>query len=175
MSQDQLRAMLGCITLYINTTSWIPFPISKHSSYLSLVPMYLSCLSPNLLSAQQICSLFRMVPVIKLATKAKWLGGVKPHCHQQLVSSLDEDPSTATPVGFLPVYVGEKRQRFIIPVHFLSHPLFRMLLERAHREYGFQQSGLMFPCSAAIFQEVVTSVECPYGKFDLQSLIEDLM
>lgn len=113
-----------------------------------------------------------MVSVIKLASKAKWLVGVKRHSYQLLVNGFH---MVMSPVGNVPVYVGEKRQKFFIPVKFLSHPLFRMLLERAYREYGFQHAALMFPCSATSFEEVVTAAERSYGQFKLESLIEELM
>src|SRR5688572_5817568 len=49
-------------------------------------------------------------------------------------------------VGLFAVYVGEERQRFMLPTSFLSHPLLKILLEKAKYELGFQQNtGLVFP------------------------------
>ncbi|KAL7251420.1 hypothetical protein ACSBR1_013288 [Camellia fascicularis] len=53
-----------------------------------------------------------------------------------------EPPQTAspgTPTGHFAVYVGKERRRFVVPTGFLSHPLFKMLLEKAYDEFGFEQ------------------------------------
>lgn len=72
-------------------------------------------------------------------------------------------PSAAdgpTPTGFVAVYAGEERRRFVVPTEYLSHPLFRMLLEKAYEEFGFDQSSVLaVPCSVSAFQEIVTAVE----------------
>ncbi|KAG4393944.1 hypothetical protein GLYMA_03G197200v4 [Glycine max] len=66
------------------------------------------------------------------------------------------------------VYVGEERQRYVVPTRYLSHPLFKMLLEKAYDEFGFsQRNGLVIPCSVSTFQEVVNAIECNNDKFDL--------
>ncbi|XP_038989851.1 auxin-responsive protein SAUR50-like [Phoenix dactylifera] len=117
-----------------------------------------------------------MVSFMKLVQKAKVLESLEPLRHRWLLRSSEELPLNAISVGCLPVYVGEERQRFVIPTDFLSHPLFRMLLERAYREYGFEQrSGLMLPCNVSVFQEVVSAVKCSHGQFDLEKLMEDLI
>ncbi|KAL7174415.1 hypothetical protein ACSBR2_033636 [Camellia fascicularis] len=68
--------------------------------------------------------------------------------------------SPRTPTGHFAVYVGEERRRFVVPTGFLSHPLFKMLLEKAYDEFGFEQrDGLVVPCSMAAFQEVVSAVQ----------------
>ncbi|KAL7258852.1 hypothetical protein ACSBR1_004877 [Camellia fascicularis] len=67
--------------------------------------------------------------------------------------------SPGTPTGHFAVYVGEERWRFVVPTGFLSHPLFKMLLEKAYDKFGFEQrDGLVVPCSVAAFREVVSAV-----------------
>lgn len=84
-------------------------------------------------------------------------------------------PST-TPTGTFAVYVGDERQRFVVPTGYLSHPLFKMLLDKAYNEFGFEQkSGLVVPCSVAAFQEVVSAVECCNGKFHFGDLVEEFL
>ncbi|KAI3995534.1 hypothetical protein MKX01_023279 [Papaver californicum] len=79
-----------------------------------------------------------------------------------------------TPKGFFAVYVGEERQRFVVPTSFLAHPLFKMLLQKASDEFGYtQRDGLVVPCSVCTFEEVVNAVECTRGQFDLASLVEE--
>ncbi|CAI9097707.1 OLC1v1034179C1 [Oldenlandia corymbosa var. corymbosa] len=82
-----------------------------------------------------------------------------------------------TPTGKFPVYVGEDRQRFVVPTGYLGHPLFKMLLEKASDQYGFNhQSGLVVPCSVATFEEVILAVEAGrHGKFDFGDLVEEFL
>ncbi|KAJ0976710.1 hypothetical protein J5N97_012184 [Dioscorea zingiberensis] len=119
----------------------------------------------------------KMVSAMKLARIAKIVGPRKQFGHQRLISCSDEHHRPiVTPVGFLPVYVGEERERFVIPMAFLTHPLFKMLLEKAYMEYGFDQTnGLSLPCTVPIFQQVVSAVKCHHGQFDLEKLVQELV
>lgn len=41
----------------------------------------------------------------------------------------------------------DEEKRFVVPLTYLSHPVFQRLLERAAEEYGFNHEGaLMVPC-----------------------------
>ncbi|KAL5135498.1 Auxin-responsive protein SAUR50 [Glycine soja] len=108
----------------------------------------------------------------KLAKKVKkGVGGIDPDPvrHECLLKEYEEECATNTPpIGFFAVYVGEERQRYVVPTRYLSHPLFKMLLEKAYDEFGFsQRNGLVIPCSVSTFQEVVNAIECNNDKFDL--------
>ncbi|KAF6135305.1 hypothetical protein GIB67_000450 [Kingdonia uniflora] len=53
-------------------------------------------------------------------------------------------------------------RRFVIPVNFLALPDFRVLMDRAAEEYGFEQEGgLRLPCDEEYFQDIMV---CCYGK-----------
>ncbi|GMN39450.1 hypothetical protein TIFTF001_008681 [Ficus carica] len=130
----------------------------------------------------------KIVSFKKLAKKVKVMGGAgsaaaadrepSSQHHECLLREFEEDGSqtTRTPTGFLAVYVGDERQRFVVPTSFLSHPLFKMLLEKAYNEFGFEQrNGLVVPCSVSAFQEVVSAVECSNGKFDFGELVEEFL
>jgi|UniRef100_A0A2N9IKH4 SAUR family protein len=122
----------------------------------------------------------KMVSLKKLAKKVKVVGGVDQRAsHEQyLLKEFWEgcNDSSTTPTGFFAVYVGEERQRFVVPTSFLSHPLFKMLLEKSYNEFGFEQStGLVVPCSVSTFQEVINAVECSNGKFDFGKLVEEFV
>ncbi|KAL2925009.1 Auxin-responsive protein SAUR50 [Bienertia sinuspersici] len=44
------------------------------------------------------------------------------------------------PKGHVPVYVGEqadKKKRYVVPLSYLSHPTFQVLLQRAEEQFGF--------------------------------------
>lgn len=121
----------------------------------------------------------KMVSLKKLAKKVKVVGGADhdtPYNECLLKGYEEEQPSNTTPTGFFALYVGEERQRYVVPTSYLSHPLFKILLEKAYNEFGFaQKNGLAVPCSVSTFQEVVNAIECNNGKFDLGKIFEDFV
>ncbi|KAI3472094.1 hypothetical protein Pfo_029382 [Paulownia fortunei] len=117
----------------------------------------------------------------KLAKKVRAIGNAntEPSYYECLLRDNEGGSSpttTTTPTGTFPVYVGEHRQRFVVPTSYLSHPLFKIVLEKAYNEFGFdQRNGLVVPCSVAAFQEVISAVECCNGKFDFGDLVEEFI
>lgn len=112
-----------------------------------------------------------------------WLGGLKVLYQNprrrllgyQKLQFSSKVPSARAPAGHLPVYVGEERQRFVIPTAFLSHPLFSILLEKAYQEYGFKQNnGLRLPCNVSVFMHVVYAVDQKFNgdQFDFEKITE---
>ncbi|KAK2395985.1 protein SMALL AUXIN UP-REGULATED RNA [Trifolium repens] len=72
----------------------------------------------------------------------------------------DPEPPHDVPKGYLAVYVGPELRRFIIPTSYLSHSLFKMLLEKAAEEFGFDQSGgLTIPCEIETFKYLIKCIE----------------
>ncbi|GFS37410.1 hypothetical protein Acr_00g0051840 [Actinidia rufa] len=65
-----------------------------------------------------------------------------------------------TPSGFVAVYVGPGRRRFVIPTRFLNLPVFVALLDQAEEEFGLRSSGgLTLPCDVVFFGNVVEFLE----------------
>lgn len=66
--------------------------------------------------------------------------------------------ATSAQKGFLAVYVGESqnKQRYIVPVSYLSQPSFQVLLSKAEEEFGFDHplGGLTIPCPVDTFISV---------------------
>ncbi|PHT62414.1 Indole-3-acetic acid-induced protein ARG7 [Capsicum annuum] len=63
------------------------------------------------------------------------------------------------PKGHFVVYVGEKqKKRFVIPISFLSQPLFQDLLCPAEEEFGFDypMGGVTIPCSEDFFVDLTS-------------------
>ncbi|CAN8285591.1 unnamed protein product [Cochlearia groenlandica] len=55
----------------------------------------------------------------------------------------------------------EPTRRFVVPLMFLDHPMFKKLLERAEEEYGFGHEGaLMVPCQPSHLQTILTEQCC---------------
>eukprot|EP01018_Ginkgo_biloba_P019959 Gb_12164 [translate_table: standard] len=80
------------------------------------------------------------------------------------------------PKGHIPVYVGSERSRFVIPTTYLSHPLFRALLQKAEDEFGFDHPlGLTLPCDDVAFEYLTSLLQSKdpiLMKLDLDELID---
>lgn len=64
------------------------------------------------------------------------------------------------PKGYLAVYVGPELRRFIIPTTYLTHPIFKVLLEKAKDEFGYDHNGgLTLPCEIEIFKYLLQYIE----------------
>lgn len=81
-------------------------------------------------------------------------------CDSDEESCQTPEPPPDVPKGYLAVYVGPELRRFIIPTTYLSHSLFKMLLEKAAEEFGFDQSGgLTIPCEIETFKYLLNCIE----------------
>lgn len=82
------------------------------------------------------------------------------NCDSDEESCQSPEPPPDVPKGYLAVYVGPELRRFIIPTSYLGHPLFKMLLEKAAEEFGFDQSGgLTIPCEIETFKYLLKCME----------------
>ncbi|KAL2939263.1 Indole-3-acetic acid-induced protein ARG7 [Bienertia sinuspersici] len=98
-------------------------------------------------------------------------GGIAPEVSRRLKKSTvgcdsDEEgcqtpePPPDVPRGYLAVYVGSELRRFIIPTAYLSHHLFKVLLEKAEEEFGFDHAGgLTIPCEIETFKYLLKCIE----------------
>ncbi|XP_065876063.1 protein SMALL AUXIN UP-REGULATED RNA 54-like [Euphorbia lathyris] len=95
--------------------------------------------------------------------------GISPDISKRLKSNKNCDsdeeschgPAPAdVPKGYLAVYVGPELRRFIIPTTYLSHSLFKVLLEKVEEEFGFDHNGgLTIPCEIEIFKFLLNYME----------------
>lgn len=78
---------------------------------------------------------------------------------------LEDNKKMKVKKGFVAVQVGlededEAVQRFVIPISYLYHPLFRRQLDEAHEVYGYHTNGpLRFPCSVDDFLHLRWRIE----------------
>ncbi|XWS15413.1 hypothetical protein CRYUN_Cryun35bG0095600 [Craigia yunnanensis] len=78
---------------------------------------------------------------------------------------MQEDKKAKVKKGWLAVEVGleeddEGFQRFVIPISYLDHPLFKRLLEKAHEVYSYHTTGpLRLPCSIDDFLNLKWRIE----------------
>ncbi|KAM5579814.1 auxin-responsive protein SAUR50 [Rosa sericea] len=86
--------------------------------------------------------------------------------------------SNPTPSGFLPVYVGWDRNRFLIPTRFLKYPIFVALLDKSGEEFGFKISGgIVLPCDVEFFKEILNLLqknEKRYGGLELDQFLKKI-
>ncbi|CAA7019346.1 unnamed protein product [Microthlaspi erraticum] len=65
--------------------------------------------------------------------------------------------------GHFAVYVGQYRERHVIPITFLNHPTFQMMLQEAEEEFGFRhERGLTIPCDQNLFLSLLDSITSHY-------------
>ncbi|KAL9226422.1 hypothetical protein vseg_002238 [Gypsophila vaccaria] len=94
-------------------------------------------------------TLFPTTPTATTPRSGKWAGSKK-------VGGV----GVATPKGFMSVYVGAERERFVVKVKRTNHPLFKMLLEEAETEYGYNSQGpLVLPCDVDVFIKVLYEID----------------
>ncbi|CAI8614867.1 unnamed protein product [Vicia faba] len=121
----------------------------------------------------------KIVSLKKLVKKVKVVGRVDhdpAHCN--LLKEFEEEKKhpIVKRSGVFALYVGEERQRYVVPIGYLCHPLFKMLLEKAYNEFGFQRrNGLVVPCSVSTFREVVNAIGCNNGKFNMENIFDELI
>ncbi|XP_057723656.1 uncharacterized protein LOC130939580 [Arachis stenosperma] len=73
------------------------------------------------------------------------------------------EPPPDVPKWYLAVYVGSELWRFIIPTSYLTHSLFKLLLEKAEDEFGFNHNGaLTIPCEPETFKYLLRCIETNY-------------
>ncbi|CAO2814918.1 unnamed protein product [Amaranthus hypochondriacus] len=69
------------------------------------------------------------------------------------------------PKGYIPVYVGEveaDKKRYIVPLSYLSHPVFQDLLQSVEEEFGFNHpmGALTIPCTQQTFFHLTSKLKC---------------
>ncbi|OIW15587.1 hypothetical protein TanjilG_08163 [Lupinus angustifolius] len=71
------------------------------------------------------------------------------------ISSANRSPSDV-PTGHVALCVGINCTRFVVPVTYLNHPIFKKLLVEVEEEYGFSNHGpLAIPCDEDVFQQIL--------------------
>ncbi|KAH7516766.1 auxin-responsive protein SAUR40 [Ziziphus jujuba] len=71
-----------------------------------------------------------------------------------------EKKGRVAPDGCFSVYVGPQKQRFVVKTEYANHPLFKMLLEEAESEFGYDSQGpLVLPCNVEIFCKVLMEMD----------------
>lgn len=76
------------------------------------------------------------------------------------------------PQGYVPVFVGEEMERFVVSAELLNHPVFVGLLNKSAQEYGYEQKGVLhIPCHLLVFERVMEALRLGVESRDLQDLL----
>lgn len=90
----------------------------------------------------------------------KRLKGVSVGCDSDEENCQSPEPPPDVPKGYCPVYVGPEQRRFVIPTSYLGLPVFKLLLEKAEEEFGFDHKGaLTLPCEIETFKYILQCME----------------
>ncbi|CAN7011547.1 unnamed protein product [Brassica oleracea var. botrytis] len=102
--------------------------------------------------------ILKLKNVVEKLVQIKGFSSAKKHCSDEYGS--DRVPKDVKEGHFAVITVDgyhEPTQRFVVPLMFLEHPMFRKLLERAEEEYGFYHDGaLMVPCRPSHLRTILT-------------------
>ncbi|KAL6998920.1 Auxin-responsive protein saur72 [Sarracenia purpurea var. burkii] len=78
--------------------------------------------------------------------------------------------SGTVPEGYIPVYVGEEMERFVVSAALVNHPIFVKLLNKSAQEYGYEQKGVLrIPCHVLVFERVLEALRV--GDESVQDLL----
>uniref|UniRef100_M1DGB3 Auxin-induced SAUR n=1 Tax=Solanum tuberosum TaxID=4113 RepID=M1DGB3_SOLTU len=106
---------------------------------------------------------FDEIPVKSISCQAalKLRCGWRPCTWIMAILRMIKKSSTTrdVPKGHFVVYVGEtQKKRFVVPISFLSEPLFQNLLSQVEEEFGFNHpmGGVTIPCSEDFFIDLTS-------------------
>ncbi|KAF8402501.1 hypothetical protein HHK36_010586 [Tetracentron sinense] len=69
---------------------------------------------------------------------------------------MEKSKHSRVPEGSLPIYVGEERMKFVVPLKCLSSTMFQALLNQFEDEIDAKVEGpIAIPCSTQMFQWVL--------------------
>ena len=77
------------------------------------------------------------------------------------------------PKGFFPVYVGEGRKLYIVPISLLSTSLFQALLKEFEDEiWATRNQPITLPCPTEKFEYILRSIELQKYKYPCKELYQ---
>ncbi|KAE8698415.1 Auxin-induced protein 15A [Hibiscus syriacus] len=98
------------------------------------------------------------------------------YCDSDEESCASPEPPPDVPKGYLAVYVGPELRRFIIPTTYLTHPVFKILLEKAKEEFGYDHNGgLTLPCEIETFKYLLKCIENHPKGYLVESSVSEQM
>ncbi|XP_010413202.1 PREDICTED: auxin-induced protein 15A-like [Camelina sativa] len=82
---------------------------------------------------------------------------VKRCSNLRKMKNQEDDLPQDVPKGHFPVYVGQNRSRYIVPISWLDHSEFQTLLRLAEEEFGFNHvMGITLPCDEVFFRSLIS-------------------
>lgn len=102
--------------------------------------------------------------ILEAKDEEEWIDHISSLVERSIMLE-DNSKKMKVKKGFLAVQVGLEDedggvQRFVIPISYLYHPLFRKLLDKAQEAYGYHTKGpLRLPCSVDDFLHLRWRIE----------------
>ncbi|KAK4723134.1 hypothetical protein R3W88_013367 [Solanum pinnatisectum] len=76
--------------------------------------------------------------------------------------------------GQFVVYTKEGK-RFVVPLYYLNHPIFKVLLEMAEEEYGSNVNGpLQVPCENELMEYILCLLRTKFGNAEIGEAISSI-
>ncbi|XP_057545693.1 auxin-responsive protein SAUR21-like [Amaranthus tricolor] len=76
---------------------------------------------------------------------------------------LTKSEQVLVPKGYIPIYVGDQavKKRYVVPLSYLSHPVFQDLLQCVEEEFGFNHpmGALTIPCTEQTFFNLTSKLK----------------
>ncbi|KAF3624554.1 Auxin-responsive protein SAUR40 [Capsicum annuum] len=157
-------------------------PLEDPVAYQKLVGglLYLTITRPNIAFAVQLLSQFMHSPktshmeaavrVVKYSHSSSCPRRLQLCCTGKLKFG------AGVPEGYLPVYVGDDMERFIVSTELLNHSILVKLLNKSAQEFSYEQRGVLrISCHVLIFERVLEVLQLSDDLHDLfTSLSDDL-
>lgn len=85
---------------------------------------------------------------------------------------------TKCPHGHVPVLVGEEGKRYFIPIAYLCHQVFILLLERTRLESGYKhdfQGGILLMCDVQVFEHLIHLIQNNPASHSMDVVTQDVL
>ncbi|XP_037441636.1 auxin-responsive protein SAUR66-like [Triticum dicoccoides] len=139
------------------TTSWsTPPSYINHSTPFLPTSQFQACYTffanLQLAIAREVLCTIGMAEKISVARKAGLITKTLDRCRSTTTRNKPAE-------GCFSVYVGADRQRYVVRMECLNHPLFQALLEEAEEAFGYADAGpLELPCNIEAFAKVLEKI-----------------
>ncbi|KAJ9178065.1 hypothetical protein P3X46_009981 [Hevea brasiliensis] len=108
---------------------------------------------------EKISGMRKLNAVVKKLQKSLRLGKRSNSCNNEYV------PEDVEEGHFAVIAMGnEESRRFVVPLRFLTHPAFVILLEQAAEEFGFNPEGVLAILCRPCELERILAEECRYSR-----------
>lgn len=98
--------------------------------------------------------------ILRTLKRCKSLGNMVSGTSTRAMHAHKKKPwPRVAPEGYVTVYVGPEKERFVIRTECVNHPIFKDLLDEALSVYGYASAGpIELPCDVGRFYQVLCEI-----------------